>query len=359
MPGMDGFGVVQRLAALPAALPRPQVIMLTAHTRELASRRPEHPLVASVLMKPVNPSLLFNAILRALGAEEEQLAAHKDSQALTPEQTERLAGAHVLLVEDNSINQQVGKGILAAAGVRVTVADDGQAALFTLRRALAEGTPFQAVLMDIQMPEMDGYEATAVIRDDPALANLPVIAMTAHAMRGDRERVLAAGMDDYVTKPIEPHVLYTTLARWLPHHQPSQDTVPEPDAASAALPATLPGTLPGIDLAEGLERLLGNADLYLSVLQDLRDSYADRGKEIMCALERGDDASARGLTHALRGVAANVSAKELAASALQLQEALEATLAGDETARASLPYLGKQVETALAVVVAGLTEFLV
>jgi len=182
--------------------------------------------------------------------------------------------------------------------------------------------------------------------------------------------VLAAGMDDYVTKPIEPHVLYTTLARWLPHHQPSLDTAPKPEAATRALPElpailsgtlpdTLPGTLPGIDLAEGLERLLGNADLYLSVLQDLRDSYADRGKDIVYALERGDDVAARSLTHALRGVAANVSAKELAASALRLQEALEATLAGDEAARASLPSLGKQVETHLAVVVAGLTEFLV
>ena len=359
MPEMDGFEVVRHLAAaLPPGAARPKVIMLTAHGRDMATRQPGEEDIAALLMKPVNPSTLFNTIMRIFGEEEKIQASHSTSGELAAEQAARLRGARVLLVEDNAINQQVGQGILEGAGMLVSLANNGRAALRMLAQAQAGPHPYNAVLMDIQMPEMDGYEATGVIRSDATLAQLPVIAMTAHAMRGDRERVLASGMDDYVTKPIEPRALYATLARWLPDRSENSDEEAKAGQAepnqnaqqqteTQAEKSQLPAQLPGINVAEGLERLLGDAELYRSVLIDLRDSGTERAQHIRQTLEHADHAQARSLVHALRGAAANLSATGLTAAALALEEALEGVLAGNDPTHARVAELGRALEDAL------------
>ncbi len=353
MPGAGGAEVLAAVRALQP--PRPKVLVLTAYGHDMPSSGPEG--VDALLLKPVSRMQLVAALLRAVGAEAS--AARFDRTlavpaAEDPEVLRRLAGARVLLVEDNDINQQVGVGILNSAGVRATVAANGRAALQALRSALAAGAPFQAVLMDIQMPEMDGYAATAAIRQDSDLAALPVIAMTAHALKDDRERVLLAGMNDFVSKPIEPGTLFATLARWLP--EPGTPAPDAPESLPALAQRPLPGALPGIDVQAALDRLLGDSGLLRMILSELRETHAMRGVELRQALERGDAAQARFAAHALAGVAGNVSALRLAAAAMAVEHNLEAQAAGDADASRALAGQLDELDAALAEVVAGLSE---
>jgi CheY-like chemotaxis protein len=162
-----------------------------------------------VLVKPLLPGRLRDALQQALGVGP----AVPPSAALwgDPAETYRaaLTGLRVLLVEDNPINQELATALLEEVGVIVTVADEGRSAL-----AMMEVGAFDAVLMDVQMPVMDGYEATRAIRDQPRWRGLPVIAMTANAMSGDRDKALEAGMNDHIAKPLSVAAMYETLARW-------------------------------------------------------------------------------------------------------------------------------------------------
>ncbi len=366
MPGAGGAEVLDALRALPPGRPRPAVVVLTAYGSDMPASGHGPGDVDVLLLKPVSRAQLQSALLRALGgsccppgglAEFQAGGQAGAGEADDPEVRRRLAGMRVLLVEDNDINQQVGRGILEAAGVAVAVAGNGRTALEALRAAQAGPEPFQAVLMDIQMPEMDGYAATGVIRQDPALADLPVIAMTAHAMRGDRERVLEAGMNDFVAKPIEPRRLYAVLAQWLPEPgaaPAARAQTPHATARQAPLPTALPTALPGLDLAAGLDRLAGDAGLLRSILLDLRAGYAGKAQAVRQALDQGDPAQARFLAHALAGVAGNVSALRLAAAAMAVEQSLEAQAMGDQAPGQVLLAQLAELETALDEVLAGL-----
>jgi two-component system, sensor histidine kinase and response regulator len=209
-----------------------------------------------------------------------------------------------LVVEDNDINQDVARGLLEQAGVLATIADSGQAAL-----ALLASQAFDAVLMDVQMPGMDGYETTQRIRANPAWQNLPVIAMTAHAMVTDRDKSLAAGMNDHIIKPVAPSNLYTTLARWLPSASPPPPAQTPPPVGNAVL-NTAAGQLTTGNAAD-YQRLLGR---FLNNYRDLAD--------IRAALESADFARAHLLAHTLKGVAALLGAEALQQTARQLEAAL-------------------------------------
>jgi PAS domain S-box-containing protein len=242
MPGMDGIECARALSQRASQRhPTPPVLMLTAFSRgdvqqRLAERRVA---VGALLTKPITPSTLFDACGAALGLvtrlptrvarREEALHGHRAS----------LNGARVLLVEDNPINQELALDVLSRAGILVTVAGNGQEALDVLAR---EG--FDGVLMDCQMPVMDGYDATRSLRLRPELRDLPVIAMTANAMVGDRQKVLAAGMNDHVAKPIKLDELFATLARWM---GPGRTAVPaSPGVADTPTGDPIAG-LPGVD----------------------------------------------------------------------------------------------------------------
>ncbi|MEF7613899.1 response regulator [Aquincola sp. MAHUQ-54] len=211
MPGMDGVECAAKLAALPGATPA-AVVMTTAFGREALLRQLQAQGVeaAGVLVKPATPSTLFEACMQALGH-----AVHTESrQALREEslaghQT-RLRGARILLVEDNAINQELALDLLGRVGVQATVAADGRQAI-----ALLEQHEFDGVLMDCQMPVMDGYETTRYLRSQPRWRDVPIIAMTANAMAGDRELALAAGMNDHIAKPIDIGAMFDTVARWV------------------------------------------------------------------------------------------------------------------------------------------------
>ena len=256
---------------------------------------------------------------RALGGREEGADAHAVS-AINP--TAALRGRRVLLVEDNLINQQIACEWLAKAGLRVSVANNGREAL----QAIAEQT-FDCVLMDLQMPVMDGFEATRVLRQQPDLNQLPIIAMTANAMASDRQACLGAGMNDHIPKPIDPDLLFQTLAQWLPGAAEGAAECSEADNSSA-LPSSaagstaLPAHLPGIDLDKALAATGNNPALLRSLLLIfLRDHGGDVDR-IRHALADGDHATAQRTAHTLTGIAGSIAAEQLQVSAKNLDQAL-------------------------------------
>ncbi len=268
----------------------------------------------------------------------------------TPLVASALEGIRVLVVEDQPLNRQVAQELLAAAGVVVSTAADGQMAV-----AMAATKFYDIILMDLQMPVMDGYTATRQIRRQWSASELPIIAMTAHAMESERGRCLEAGMNDYLPKPIDVRTLYRTLQAWSRHLPVAQ---PPPAADCVKLPRgeELPANLPGLDLKEGLARLGGNRDLYGRLIIGFARDNRHAGGEIRAALANSDLEKAGDLVHAVRGGAGNISAGRLhlllssletacrkgdaeTATTLQpeLEEAMAELVASAETLKSSLP----------------------
>ncbi len=329
MPGMDGIETAKRLKA--HFDPAPPVILVTAYGREDIMRKAEAAGLDGFLLKPVSPSLMFDTIMEIFGRGDKRVSAPGAAQQQT-RAAERLAGGRVLLAEDNEINRQVAMEILSGAGLNVTLANNGQEAVDAVR-----GQHFDAVLMDVQMPVMDGYAATRQIREweleakRPQTSNLkssarllPIIAMTAHAMSGDREKSIAAGMNDHITKPIDPEQLFGTLARWIGRKEAQRPAEAAPAAVTARGPEPmLPDELPGFDLAEGLQRLMGNRALYRKLLANFAAQYAQSAADIRRALDDGDFDRAHALIHTIKGVAGNLSAKALQAACAALEKRIK------------------------------------
>ena len=253
MPGMDGWELTSRIAHQCNADDLPVVIMVTARGRaELAERMQQASILPhGFLVKPVTAPMLIDAIREATSPKTAPPPPAIGAALATP-----LAGLRLLLVDDNPLNQQVARELLAKRGAIVTVADGGAAAV---RLALAPEALFDAVLMDIQMPDMDGYEATRAIRTDPRRRRLPILAMTANAMQGDRELSLAAGMNDHLSKPID---LDRVVAALLLHCR----AAPAQPGATPAGPPRLPrphGSTVDFDLA--IRRLGGDTSIYFSL----------------------------------------------------------------------------------------------
>jgi CheY-like chemotaxis protein len=217
-------------------------------------------------------------------------------------------------VEDNDLNQEVAMELLRDAGFVVDLAENGQIAVDKVRAA-----DYDIVLMDMQMPVMDGVTAAAEIRKDERYKDLPIVAMTANAMQVDRDRCLEAGMNDHVAKPIEPEDLWKALLKWLkPRHAltaaASAATAPQVDA-------DLPGDIEGLDIAAGLRRVLGKKPLYLSMLRKFVAGQSDAVAEIAKALDADDWGTAERLAHTLKGVAGNIGAGSVQQLAAQVEAA--------------------------------------
>ena len=314
MPGMDGIETTRQIRS-ELNFPDLPIIMMTGFGREEIMQRAHKAGVNAFLMKPVKQSLLFDTIMEVFGQKPAKITTAYKPQ--TGEQTaiRKIRGARVLLVEDNAINQQVATEILKMADVAVTTACNGKEAVQILERLR-----FDAVLMDVQMPEMDGYEATWCIRRSPHLQNLPVIAMTAHAMKGDRERCLEAGMNDYVTKPIDTGELFSCLASWINGDEKSGEW--EEAGVESVENSTLPPIrLPGIDSETGIRRVGGNHHLFLKLVREFGREYQGAADDIQAAIGKGDMETVRRLAHTLKGVAGNLSAKNLQEASRGLEEA--------------------------------------
>ncbi|MES2185144.1 MAG: response regulator [Pseudomonadota bacterium] len=344
MPGMDGIETTRRMQE---QLQRdmPSVIMVTAYGREEAvgAAQTTGVRIASVLTKPVTASTLLEAVGSALGTSlVPQSRAHQKA-GHQGEAMAQLAGSRLLLVEDNELNQELALELLRNAGAEVVLAADGQQALDTLARDSA----FDAVLMDCQMPVMDGYTATREIRRQPAFAKLPIIAMTANAMAGDREKVLECGMQDHIAKPLDVGAMFATLAQWM---RPAAA-----QAAPAALPAPVPipadglPPLPGIDTAAGLATTQHNMGLYKRLLLKFREGQAGLRERFAAACRDADTQAPARLAHTLKGNAGNIGATGVQAAAAALEHACLA--GGDE---AQWQPLLDATDAMLAPVLAGL-----
>jgi CheY-like chemotaxis protein len=235
------------------------------------------------------------------------------------EELKEIRGAMVLLAEDNEINQQVAEEILQQAGLVVRIADNGKTAVEMVKAGV-----FDVVLMDIQMPVMGGFEATQEIRRDERFKDLPIIAMTAHAMAGDREKSIDVGMNDHVTKPIDPDQLISALVKWIkPGVRPAPEDVPALPTESGKVEDVLPAELPGISVASGLGRVAGNKQLYMKLLRKFRDGQEHASEQIKAALQVGDVETASRLAHTVKGVSGNLGGDNLYHAAAELEKAIK------------------------------------
>ena len=315
MPGMDGLQASRLIKSDETLAKQPAIVLVTAFGREEVREEAERLELDGFLIKPVTKSMVMDTLVSVFAEVGEATAA---GAAVTGEMESRLRGARVLLTEDNEINQQIAIELLEGAGATVQIANNGREAVEKLFNG-PQPPPFDVVLMDLQMPEMDGHQATVKIRSDERFATLPIIAMTAHATIEEKQRCLATGMNDHVSKPIDPAMLFETIGRFLrPSAAPVVNTV-------AAAPPTPTDDLPviaGLDAADGVRRVAGNQKLYLKLLRQFVDQQSDTPNQLAAQLQAGDSSTAERTAHTVKGIAANLSITEVQSSAGVLEKAI-------------------------------------
>lgn len=298
--------------------------------------------MTSILSKPVTPSNLFNAIVDAFGYQDvkhrrESEPSHSDTMRLNV-----LKGARVLLVEDNAMNQQVAKELLEKVGVLVAIAKDGTQAL-----KMVQSASYDLILMDIQMPKMDGITATGKIREmNGKIASIPIIAMTANAMVGDRQKSLNAGMNDHISKPVDPRKLYACMIRWVDGKSDSEVQMAVLDSEDG-LELGVAEKLPGLDVATALTRLGGNVSLYDSLLREFLDTYDGVAGRILKNVQDGDDETAIQEVHTAKGLSGTIGAMNLYQAFRNVELALKEK---DKSLEVELENLNKMFEQALVVI---------
>jgi len=340
MPEMDGVEAVRRIRADQRLAETPMCVMVTAYSRDELLQQTQDVQIDGLLVKPVSPSMLFDGVMTAFGKEVVQHPRQQQRQAGYQEAAKAVRGAHVLLVEDNAVNQELALEILNSAGIRVDVASNGAEALEKIGRGDYDG-----VLMDCQMPVMDGFEATRKIRADARFETLPVIAMTANAMTGDREKCLECGMNDHVAKPIDVAHLFATLARWVKPRSLVPETAGHGEPpASVGVPR-----LAGVDTDAALARIGGNVALYRTLLTRFREGQGATVELVREALRAGDRETALRLVHTLKGLAGNVGAAFLGKASAELESAIQheqgkliESLLG--TVREALSFLNEEID---------------
>ena len=299
MPCMSGIEAIRRLRAATLASGQPQIIMVTAFGIEGVRDEAEALGVSFFLVKPVTLSHLWDAVVGSLAPDQRAEMVEEGRRAAASYDFHD-QGLQVLLVEDNEINQQIAVELLESVGVQVTCANNGREALDRLAAA-PDPLPWSLVLMDIQMPVMDGHQATREIRSQPRFATLPIVAMTAHAMAEERERSLTDGMNDHITKPIDPDCLYQTIQQWCTGKITGQTGANSGQAPPVAgpVPAELPEAIDGLDIAAGLSRVANKPAIYLKLLRMFVSQQETSARVIRGALEGGDPELALRTAHTL------------------------------------------------------------
>jgi len=318
MPGMDGIAAIRQIRRMDLALP-PYTALLTAYGCEEALKEAADLGLEYIFIKPVLKSLLHDGITAMMEG------AQRKERRIEPERTAHeielagIQGARILLVEDNELNQEVATELLNHAGLAVDLAADGSIAVNKVQE-----TDYDVVLMDMQMPVMDGLTATREIRKDARFKNLPIIAMTANAMTSDCDLCIEAGMNDYVAKPIDPELLFAALLKWIKPHELAVLTEQRPAAIDETEALQLHGieNIAGLDVRLGLMRVLGKQPVYVSMLKKFVAGQKNAVAQMTEALD-AQDWNAAGLhAHTLKGVAGNIGAGPLQAQAECLETAI-------------------------------------
>ncbi|OSM00208.1 hybrid sensor histidine kinase/response regulator [Magnetofaba australis] len=325
MPAMDGLETARRIAQEIPLAQRPRVVMVTSNIDPHLRQQAETVGVTAMLGKPASPEKLAQRIQQAIDGD----APDKALRAVAPKQSRSgagdvLRGARALLAEDNPINQQLAYELLTGMGLDVRLADNGEQAVALLRD---NPNAFDIVLLDLQMPVMDGLDAARAMRKLPGGVDLPILAMTANAMQRDREACLEAGMDDHLAKPIDTQKLAQSLSHWLRAKRPA--AAPTAPAAAAfrvvdgdAATRPTPTQLPGLAIAEAARRMDDNLALYLRMLPAFVSEIGEAPDAIARAWEQQQQDEATRIAHTLKGLAANIGAQKVAEAAVALENAL-------------------------------------
>jgi PAS domain S-box-containing protein len=319
MPSMDGIEVARQMKQLKLSRGIPKCILVTAYGGDEVSRGADEVGAGAVLLKPVSPSILFDTTIHVLGGELADTSTAASNEQPITAQLSTVAGSRILLVEDNDLNQQVAMELLADAGFNVELAENGAEAVEKV-----QASPYDIVLMDVQMPVMDGLTATREIRKLPDFAELPILAMTAGAMARDREECLEAGMNAHVAKPIEPNELFSALLRWLGGGGEVTSSIPvESPVEHAEVDADDPlMAIPGLDAAAGLQRVLNKRASYLNLLRMFSKGQKNTAEQLHADLTAGRREDAERTAHTLKGVSGNIGAGEIQAKAAIIEDAI-------------------------------------
>ncbi len=324
MPGMDGIEASLKIRDNPAISPTPRIILVTAHGREEVVLQAEEIGLDGYLFYPLSRSVLFDTIMDVFQREARSSRPLPQDEEEMIQKLDAIQGARVLLVEDNETNQQVAREILEKTGMDVVCAKNGLQAIDMLNDT---DNRCELVFMDVQMPVMDGYEATRTIRKIPDYRTLPIIAMTANAMSDDRQKSLESGMNDHIAKPYEIRVIHECLIKWIKAKSSNPQPQPRPQteiaAASAAL---LPDCLPGIDLENAMMRLDNDQQLFRTLLHNFATGHSGDAITVRQMIKAGDNDEALRLLHSCSGLAGNLSAMNLSKVTRDLEAAIQSNV---------------------------------
>lgn len=315
MPVMNGVETIQKIRNLKELKEQPDFVMVTAHGREEIINEIRKVSLSGFIVKPVSPSTLFDTIVSGIYGEEKSCAIVEATDKSSMEDLSMLKGSKVLLVEDNDVNQQLAKELLEMENVDVSIACNGKEGVELVFRE-----SFDAVLMDIQMPVMDGYTAAGKIREQVSGEELPIIAMTANAMVGDREKCIEAGMDDHISKPINPDELYGKLLKWITGTEREVRTAGKIETRQHEVSFT--DRLKGFNTRDAMLRMGGSVDAYRNILHKVINNRELAYDELLASLKKGDREKAVRTAHTLKSVAGNIGATELMASASLIEAEL-------------------------------------
>ncbi|MBF0547321.1 MAG: response regulator [Candidatus Riflebacteria bacterium] len=307
MDGIEALGVIKSDATLKN---QPAIVMVTAFGHEETRSKVGDQKIDGFLLKPINMSLLVDTLVGIFAPDFTEKSRQLSDSA---SKTWNLQGAYALLVEDNEINRQIALELMQTEGVVVDIAVNGLEAVQKVMES-PNGLKYDLVLMDLQMPIMGGLEAVGKIRSDPRFSQLPIIAMTAHAMTSERENCIKAGMNDHIAKPIDPDALFATISKYFKPGQMDKSLLPEAHSVSTSTSQiseiALP-EIPGLDTENGLRRVAGNRTLYLKLLEKFSESQIETPETISSALRNGEIKTGERLAHTLKGVAGNIGAIEV------------------------------------------------
>ncbi|MBF0099901.1 MAG: response regulator [Desulfobacterales bacterium] len=313
MPEMDGIELTKSIREIGIKLP---ILMLTAFGSELDIAEAEQMGIDAIIYKPINPSTLFDAIMDVFGKTTDRTTKIEKKSVHISIYKDQLEGKRILVAEDNVTNQEIAQAVLQSVGISVEVVNNGQEAVEAVH-----SEPFDAVLMDMQMPVMDGYEAARTIRKYSEFADLPIIAMTAHALIGDKQKCIQAGMNGYVTKPIKQQVLFETLLKFI---QPKMISTHDNHQGNNVFFSNinyskLPNSLPGIEIKKALDALDIDPDIFKDILMGFVKNNLLTAKTLQDAFIRKDWAQLQHMGHSLKGSSSNIGALKLETYSKELE----------------------------------------